>query len=138
MPELNSYGYLIVKVSTANGAIPIENASVIVQGKDDNNQEILLSFLTNRDGITPKIMLPAPPKELSESPSPASKPYSIYNIDVFKEGYYPQHYNGVPIFQNVTAVQNAYIVPTSEFDAKNPYTNEGEIFDEYENPNLYK
>ena len=138
MAELNSYGYLIVKVSTASGAIPIENASVIVQGKDDNNQEILLSFLTNRDGITPKIMLPAPPKELSESPSPASKPYSVYNIDVFKEGYYPQHYNGVPIFQNVTAVQNAHIVPTSEFDAQNPYTNEGEIFDEYENPNLYK
>ena len=64
MAELNSYGYLIVKVSTASGAIPIENASVIVQGKDDNNQEILLSFLTNRDGITPRIMLPAPPKEL--------------------------------------------------------------------------
>ena len=125
-------------MSTASGAIPIENASVIVQGKDDNNQEILLSFLTNRDGITPKIMLPAPPKELSESPSPASKPYSVYNIDVFKEGYYPQHYNGVPIFQNVTAVQNAHIVPTSEFDAQNPYTNEGEIFNEYENPNLYK
>ena len=138
MSELNSYGYLIVKVSTANGAIPIENASVIVQGKDDNNQEILLSFLTNRDGITPRIMLPAPPKELSESPSPVSKPYSVYNIDVFKEGYYPQHYNGVPIFQNVTAVQNAHIVPASEFDTQNSYTTEGEIFNEYENPNLYK
>ena len=42
----------------------------------------------------------------------------------------------VPIFQNVTAIQNAHIVPTSEFDAQNPYTTEGEIFDEYENPNL--
>lgn len=136
MAELNSNGYLIVKVSTANGAIPIENASVIVQGKDENNQNVLLSLLTDRDGLTPRITLPAPPKELSEAPSPSSKPYSVYNIDVFKEGYYPQHYNGVPIFQNVTAVQNAHIIPISEFDAQNPYTNEGEIFDEYENPYL--
>ena len=136
MENQNSYGYLIVKVSTASDAIPIENASVIVQGKDENNQEILLSLLTDRDGLTTKIMLPAPPRELSESPSPANKPYSVYNIDVYKEGYYPHHYNGVPIFQNVTAIQNAHIVPFSELDAQNPYTNEGEIFDEYENPYL--
>lgn len=138
MAEQTSNGYLIVKVSTASGAIPIENASVIIQGKDDNNQDILLSLLTNTDGLTPRVILPAPLSELSKSPSPSSKPYSTYNIDVFKEGYYPQHYNGVPIFQNVTAIQNASIVPISEFDAQNPYTNEGQIFDEYENPNLYK
>ncbi len=137
MAELNSNGYLIVKVATANGAIPIENASVIVQGKDEDNQNILLSLLTDRDGLTPRITLPAPPRELSESPSPSSKPYSSYNIDIFKEGYYPQHYNGTPIFQNVTAIQNAQIVPTAEFDAQNPYTNDGQIFDEYENPHLY-
>lgn len=138
MPEQISNGYLIVKVSTASGAIPIENASVIVQGKDENNQNVLLSLLTDRDGLTPRITLPAPLKELSEAPLPSSKPYSVYNIDIFKEGYYPQHYNGVPIFQNVTAVQNAHIIPFSEFDAQNPFTAEGEIFNEYENSHLYK
>ena len=136
MPKENTYGYLIVKVSTASDAIPIENASVIIQGKGEDNQSILLSLLTDKDGFTPKITLPAPPKELSDTPSPPSKPYSLYNIDVFKEGYYPQHYNGVPIFQGITAIQNAHIVPTSEFDAQGPYTNKGEIFDEYENPYL--
>ena len=133
-----SNGFLIVKVSTASDAIPIENASVIVRGKDEDNQNILFSFLTNKDGLTPQIMLPSPKKELSESPSPPSKPFSLYNIDVFKEGYYPQYYNGVPIFQNVTAIQNAHIVPISELDAQSPYTNDPEIFDEYENPNLYQ
>lgn len=136
MPEQNSTGYLIVRVSTASGAIPIENASVIVQGKDEDNQNVLFSFLTNKDGLTERITLPAPLSELSQEPSPSSKPYSVYNIDVFKEGYYPQHYNGVPIFQNVTAVQNARIVPISEFDSQSPYTSDGEIFDEYENPYL--
>ena len=136
MSELNSNGYLIVKVSTASGAIPIENATVIVQGKDENNQNILISLLTNQDGLTQRIMLPSPPKELAEEPSPINLPYSTYNIDVFKEGYYPQHYNGVPIFQNITAVQNARIIPFSEFDSENPYLTDGEIFDEYENPYL--
>ena len=138
MPEQNSNGFLIVKVSSASGAIPIENASVIVQGKDQDNQNILLSFLTNSDGLTPKITLPAPSKELSEAPAPSSRPYSTYNIEVFKDGYYPQHYNGVPIFQNVTAIQNANVIPISELDAKNPYFTEGEIFNEYENKNPYK
>ena len=138
MAEINSSGFLIIKVSTANGAIPIENASVIIQGKDESNQNVLLSLLTNRDGLTPKITLPAPSSNLSQAPTPSQKPYSTYNIDVFKEGYYPQHYNGVPIFQNVTAVQNAHIIPIAEPDSLNPYTNKGQIFDEYENPNLYK
>ena len=138
MPEQNSNGYLIVKVSSANGAIPIENAVVIVQGKDESNQNILISLITDRDGLTPIINLPSPNAELSESPSPTSQPYSLYNIDVFKEGYYPQHYNGVPIFEGITAVQNAHIIPFSEFDAQNPFTTEGEIFNEYENPHLYK
>ncbi len=138
MAEQNSSGYLIVKVSTASGAIPIENASVIIQGKDEGNGDILLSLLSNTDGLTPRVTLPAPLSELSEAPSPSEKPYATYNIDIFKDGYYPQHYNGVPIFQNVTAIQYAKIVPISELDASNPYTSEGEIFDEYENPNLYK
>ena len=138
MAEINSSGFLIIKVSTANGTIPIENASVIVQGKDEYNQNILLSLLTDRDGLTDRIPLPAPSSNLSQAPTPSQKPYSTYNIDVFKEGYYPQHYNGVPIFQNVTAVQNAHIIPFAEPDSLNPYTNKGQIFDEYENPNLYK
>ena len=138
MSEQNSNGYLIVKVSTANGAIPIENAVVIVQGKDDSNKNVLISLITNPDGLTPILSLPAPKSELSETPSPQSKPYSTYNIDIFKEDYYPQHYNGVPIFEGVTAIQNAHIIPFSEFDAQNPFTTEGEIFNEYENPHLYK
>lgn len=136
MAEEKTQGYLIVKVSTASDAIPIENASVIIQGKDESNSNVLLSLLSDKDGLTPKIALPSPPSELSEAPSPSSKPYFVYNIDVFKEGYYPQHYNGVPIFQNVTAIQNAHVIPISELDAVSPYTTEGEIFDEYENPYL--
>lgn len=136
MSDMTSNGYLIVKVSTASGAIPVEAVNVIIQGKEEENKNVLLSLLTDRNGLTPKITLPAPSKELSSAPSPASKPYSTYNIDVYKEGYYPQHYNGVPIFDGITAVQNARIIPIAEFDAKDPYYTPENIFEEYENPNL--
>ena len=118
MPEQNSNGYLIVKVSSANGAIPIENAVVIVQGKDDNNQNILISLITDRDGLTPLINLPSPNAELSESPSPTNQPYSLYNIDVFKEGYVPLYFNSVPVFPSVISVQPAVMVPSDSLSGQ--------------------
>ena len=129
-------GALIVKASTASGAIPLENVTVVIQGVDEDNSDILISLLTNRDGLTSKVELTAPPIELSNKPSPVSRPYSVYNIDVYKAGYYPQHYSGVPIFEGITAVQNASLVPISESDAQNPYYVKEQIFDEYENPFL--
>ena len=129
-------GYLIVKVSTASGAIPIENASVIVRGVEEESKSVLISLLTDRNGLTPKVSLPAPERELSEAPNPSSKPDSSYNIDVYKDGYYPQHYSGVPIFEGVTAVQNARIIPISEFDARDPFYTTEQSFEEYENPDL--
>ena len=129
-------GSLIVKASTASGAIPLENVTVVIQGVDIDNSDTLISLVTDRDGITQKVELSAPPTGLSSLPSPPSRPYSLYNIDVYKQGYYPQHYNGVPIFENITAIQNALLVPISEADAKNPYYVKEQIFDEYENPFL--
>ena len=136
MAENQSTGYLIVKVSTASGAIPVENVTVVIQGNDTDNQGIFLSNVTNRDGLTEKFTLPAPDSKLSNAPNPRSRPYSTYNIDIYKEGYYPQHYNNVPIFAGITAVQNARIIPVAEFDAQNPYYTQSQNFDEYENPFL--
>lgn len=136
MTENQSTGYLIVKVSTASGAIPVENVTVVLQGNDENNGDVFYSLSTNRDGLTEKVNLPAPSVTLSSVPSPSSRPYSTYNIDVYREGYYPQHYTNVPIFAGITAVQNARIIPVAEFDAQNPYYTPGQNFDEYENPFL--
>ena len=136
MAENQVLGYLIVKVSTASGAIPVENVTVVIQGNDTDNQDIFLSKITNRDGLTDKVILPAPNGNLSNAPNPSSRPYSTYNIDIYKEGYYPQHYNNVPIFAGITAIQNARIIPVAEFDAQNPYYTQSQIFDEYENPFL--
>jgi hypothetical protein len=134
-PQTKS-GYLIVRASTASGAIPVEGVTVIVQGKDEENSNVFLSLITDRDGLTPKITLPTVSRDESLSPSVNIKPYSLYNIEVYKDGYYPQHYAGVAIFEGITAVQNARIIPLSEFEPNSPHGRGEQVFDSYENPNL--
>ena len=134
-PQTKS-GYLIVRASTASGAIPVEGVTVIVQGRDEENSNVFLSLITDRDGLTQKITLPTVSRDESLSPSANIKPYSLYNIEVYKDGYYPQHYSGVAIFEGITAVQNARIIPLSEFEPSYPHGRGEQVFDSYENPNL--
>lgn len=129
-------GYIIVKVATASGAIPVERVSVIIRGNEEQTSDILLSFLTDRDGLIARVPLPAPSREQSQTPSNGTKPFSTYNIDVLKEGYYPQYYQNVPVFDGITAVQTANIIPLSEGGQKDPYVVDEQIFDQYQNPLL--
>ena len=111
--ENESIGYLVVKVSTARGAIPLENAAVTVRGNTPESSGALYSLRTDRDGITEKISLPAPARALSESPgNPA--PFSTWNIDVFKQGYIPVTFQNVPVYSSVISVQPAVLVPVPE------------------------
>ncbi len=134
-PQTKS-GYLIVRASTASGAIPVEGVTVIVQGRDEENSNVFLSLITDRNGLTQKITLPTVSRDESLTPSANIKPYSLYNIEVYKDGYYPQHYSGVAIFEGITAVQNARIIPLSEFEPSYPHGRGEQVFDSYENPNL--
>ena len=117
----DSTGYLIVKVSTARGAIPLEGASVIVRGGEQDSSGVLYSMRTDRDGQTERISLPTPPRSASESPGNI-KPYATYGIDVFREGYVPLSFENVPIFPSIVSIQPAVMVPLPEYygDAR-PY-----------------
>ena len=114
-------GYLVVRVSTALGAIPLENATVNIRGNTEDSSGVLYSLLTDRDGLTHKVSLPAPPRELSEHPGEAV-PFSSWNIDVFKEGYVPVSFQNVPVYSSIVSVQPAVLVPISErFDVGRTY-----------------
>ena len=116
--SLNSQttGYLIVKVSTARGAIPLADAAVNIRGGSKNNSGVLFSLSTDSDGRTPKVSLPTPELYYSESPNNPI-PYALYNIEVFKDGYVPTYFNNVPIFPSVISVQPAVMLPLSESGA---------------------
>ena len=117
--QLNSEGYLIVKVSTAQGAIPLEDASVSIRGGSPETSGVLYSLRTDRDGQTPRVTLPTPPKSASQAPGTVT-PYSVYNIDVFKEGYVPLTFHQVPVFPSILSIQPAVMVPQAQFAGATP------------------
>ena len=127
-------GFLVIRASTAGGIIPLEGAAVSIRGEAPENSGIIYSTTTNSDGLTEKIALPTPPKMLSEDPKGA-RPYSVYNIDVFKDGYIPVYFNNVPVFSNVISIQPAIMVPASNAEWQ-LLSNTPIVYNEYENPEL--
>ena len=119
-------GYLVVRASTARGAIPLYGATVSIRGSTKEDSGIFYSVETDESGLTPRIALPAPPRSLSQTPN-NSVPYSLWNIDVFKKGYIIARYSGVPVYSGVTAIQNAYLIPITEGYAQGERINESEV-----------
>ena len=116
-------GYLIVKVSTARGAIPLEDATVSVRGTPEENSSIVYSLETDSSGLTPRLALPAPPKNVSQTPGDIP-PFSLWNVDVFFKGFSTAHYTNVPVYSGITSIQNADLIPLPEAFAPNESYNE--------------
>ena len=131
---IESIGYLVVHVTTARGAIPLEGAAVHIRSNEDINTtpraDILYATTTNRDGNTERIPLAAPPRENSMSPGEVP-PYSTYHLEVRREGYGMQSFIALPIFAEVTAVQPVDLIPLPEDGTSNHLRPTEETF--YEN-----
>ena len=72
----NGYGYMIVRVTTARGAIPIEGALVSVNNYDPEFEsgrgDVIAMYTSGASGLTERFALPAPPRSLSMSPGSSS------------------------------------------------------------------
>ena len=137
--QKRGYGYMIVRVTTARGAIPLEGAIVTVHNYDPEFEsgrgDIISVYKTNSSGLTERFALPAPPRELSMSPK-GEKSYESYNLSVTRRGYYQQFYSGVPVFEGITAVQGADMIPLPDNGQTDNFTVEDNVFFESENPML--
>lgn len=133
--QLTGEGYLRVRVSTARGAIPLPDAIVNISSSDKDNSGILASAVTDADGLTPKISLPAPPRQNSQQPNTAN-PYSNYNIEVALPGFYSQFYTNVPVFDGIAAIQSAELKPLAKNGNTDNYTYQNILYFEGENTNL--
>ncbi|MBO4429486.1 MAG: hypothetical protein J5832_05985 [Clostridia bacterium] len=100
------YGKLIVRVTSADAAIPVGDATVVVRTVDDARTRIFAVMITDESGETDAVFVPTPSPSLSLSPSPGSLPYSTVNIEVSAPGYYDAAYLNVPVFSGITSVQN--------------------------------
>ena len=136
---LSGMGYLIVRASTAGGAIPLEGARVTVRnwnepGTESSAGSVRHILHTDRDGNTERLPLPAPLRSVAYTPG--GIPYAFYDIDVVANGFYPQQFVRVPIYDTVTSIQNSYLIPLSEGSIHDGGEPLGDVIEEGVNPML--
>lgn len=112
----NDSGTLTVKTYIAGGARPVPESVVRISGVDAENNLVEYSVVTDRDGITPKVILPTPLKSTSLSPSPPQIPYAQYNIEVTAEGYYPKRIENVALFSGIDSYQSVNMIPLAVYE----------------------
>ena len=110
---LNSEGKLRIRAYTAGGALPVENALVKIRGAEEDNRLVAYTLVTDFDGLTPEVTLPAPSLEYSLSPDPLEAPYSVYDVEISAPGYYTKRISGLTVFPGVNSIQLVNMIPYS-------------------------
>lgn len=77
---------LRVLVTTALGALPLENAIVSVSTVPDETgmRTLLYSVTTDSGGMTPSMVLTTPPRSNSLSPG-SGPPFAVYTVEISAE-----------------------------------------------------
>ena len=120
-------GYLIIRATTASEALPLEDALVTVYGTLPNFSAAVARLKTGSDGLTPKLALTTPPKSLSQTPDSEDFPYATYNVTVQKNGYTPLSLYRIPLFDGVTSIQPADLIPLPQNGYPDAFSPHGEV-----------
>lgn len=102
-------GKLQVRVNSAVGSVPVEDATVQISYTGDPDS-IIEEITTNNNGQSSIVDLDTPPLEYSMQPGEA-QPYAEYTIRVTAPGYEPITISGTQVLPAVTALQNTVINP---------------------------
>ena len=140
-PGYSETGFLIVRVYTARGGIPIEGALVTISYADAGQPSPHAVLTTDQSGKTPTIALATPPRSLSLTPEdtsvyPGVLPYALYNIEIAREGFYTLTDINVRIFAEITAIQDADLIPRAEGLPRAFYSDDGVYVDQEEDTGL--
>lgn len=137
MPEnINSeIGRLLVSVTSSVGYIPIKNATVKIyaERQTDGERLLLQDLTTDESGQTERVVLPTPPKSLSQEPSEV-RPYAEYDVEISAEGYEPVSITGSEVMADELSVQNVEMNPLEEPDLveSNIFIPDHTLYGEYE------
>ena len=108
-------GKLIVQVTLARQAIPLENAKVTVNSTNGSPIEINEVRYTGQNGRTEPIDLPAPPVYYSKQPQEKVQPYAVYDVKSELDGYYTiENAKHALVFDDIASIQNIEMIPNEE------------------------
>lgn len=109
-----SSGTLRIRTYTAGGALPVDGAIVRIRGADEDNGYVAHQLVTDKDGLTPAISLPAPNVDYSLFPDPSQQPFSSYNIEISANGFLDKKINGLTVFSGIESVQLVNMIPGNQ------------------------
>ena len=95
-------------------------------------------LVSGPDGRSELLTLPAPSRRFSLEPARDGSPipYALYNADVRMNGFYDQSYVRIPVFDGITSIQRASMIPLPENGFEGGVRPDGERFFEGESPDL--
>lgn len=104
-----------VRVSAADGALPVEGASVSISRPYPNGNELLRVLTTDRSGLTETIELPAADPALTLQPNlPIVQ--AVYDVLVTADGYSRVRTTGIPLYGGIPTVLPIRLIPLPEFN----------------------
>lgn len=109
-PAMPGTGYLTVRVTAADNALPIEGATVTVTSGRGDKTILISTQTTGKSGETVRIELPAPSRELSQAPGNKNT-YAKYNVRIDYPGYYTVENIDVPVFDGQLSIQPTQMIP---------------------------
>ena len=104
-------GTLIINASSAGGALPTSDVVVRISGAVEENRDVQYSLITDVDGISERITLPAPSAKLSMRPGANEQSYALYDILISAPGYYTKRVYNVAVFDGQETVQPINMIP---------------------------
>lgn len=125
------YGELVVNVTALRGLYPVKGAEVTVFKGQGDNITVIDSDITDPSGKTKHFKLPAPPAVNSGSAGHMGEVSNEYGISVKANGYGERIFLNISVFEGVTSLQRADLVPLSASGSK-----KAEITDEKTDFNL--
>lgn len=118
MSDASGVGYIKAEVTTGSGAVPIENAVVLITKKENGKTYLLKMLISDESGSTETVALSAPNVSFSETPDPTEKPFADYYISAYADGFYAENDMEVPVFSGVKSIQPIALIPRLGADGR--------------------
>lgn len=104
----NESGTMRVEAFASDRSFGIGSARVMIFVELPSGNVAVFDGLTDIDGVTQSVRLPAPPRELAQSPQTgpnARLPYSVYSVYVEHPAFVRSVFTNVPVFSGVESIQ---------------------------------
>lgn len=121
-PLLTDVGTIQVSVSTAQEAVPIEGAAVLISREENGSKRLIQAMITDSSGKTPILTVPAPSRTLTETPSDTI-PFAVYRAVVTAPGFLPLINDNVTVFGGSSSILSAALQPKPQPQIPPPNSN---------------